>query len=36
MTPAANGAAADVPVCAIVHVLLISEVTWMIKKETTK
>lgn len=27
ITPAANGAAADVPVCESVHVLLISEVT---------
>jgi len=27
MTPAANGAAADVPLCESVHVLLISDVT---------
>jgi len=27
ITPAANGAAADVPVCESVHVLLISDVT---------
>lgn len=30
ITPAANGAAADVPVCESVHVLLISDVTWRI------